>query len=505
MLPDIQTVIAAGPAVAETTVHIAGVPGLGSLLLLVKEITKLPQDVSSNRNASQQLAGRCELLVQALQENGQKHLTVVQAAEIVLNDIRIRMIEWTELGPIQAFAKHGQIAKEVGQCHLNLTACCDQFNIRSGLLTDAWQTEYEKRCQEDSLLMIRYLSDIRNHDEIMSEIVKCDAVAIQQIFSIMQQALSSDVLHSEGSRPGLEKNLYDALQRTGYLLPDKQLLNDEVAVAQAIGIRPGFVTIDICEGVFLGHERVTVKKLRSMQPEPLTIARFRREATVWSKVWRDKQGRKYTVPVYGWYHCDPSLPWKPMHLVYPYYPNGTSIAYVMQHHDVDHIAILQGIAKGLSALHGIDVIHGDLRGISVMIDQTGQPLLTDFGLCKFVEDIDTYLSESVQMSMTNELSMRWYAPETIHDMSQSKQSDIYMYGMTVLEILTHERPFSDIRSIRTVMRKVIDGDRPQRPYDRRIVQRGLDDDVWGLLERCWKQDPSQRPAIQEVVDYMLSL
>jgi len=42
-------------------------------------------------------------------------------------------------------------------------------------------------------------------------------------------------------------------------------------------------------------------------------------------------------------------------------------------------------------------------------------------------------------------------------------------------------------------------DLPQRPLDKEIVARGLDDKMWGLMKECWAMDPTARPAVAAVL------
>ena len=44
---------------------------------------------------------------------------------------------------------------------------------------------------------------------------------------------------------------------------------------------------------------------------------------------------------------------------------------------------------------------------------------------------------------------------------------------------------------------IIDGKRPDRPQE--VQGLGLTDSVWGMVVRCWGQDPAQRPGMTEVV------
>lgn len=43
--------------------------------------------------------------------------------------------------------------------------------------------------------------------------------------------------------------------------------------------------------------------------------------------------------------------------------------------------------------------------------------------------------------------------------------------------------------------------RPSRPTSSSSA-RGLTDDIWALIEDCWKQDPAARPKAEEIVLYL---
>ena len=65
--------------------------------------------------------------------------------------------------------------------------------------------------------------------------------------------------------------------------------------------------------------------------------------------------------------------------------------------------------------------------------------------------------------------------------------------------MTGEHPFPHIKRTPEVLIRVQQGDRPRRPTDPEIVARGLDDNLWVLLEQCWEEDPTVRPKIEEVL------
>ena len=77
----------------------------------------------------------------------------------------------------------------------------------------------------------------------------------------------------------------------------------------------------------------------------------------------------------------------------------------------------------------------------------------------------------------------------------TKQSDCYALGMVIYEVLSGQVPFAEYRAL-TVMRKVLDGERPGRPKgDEGSL---FTDDLWGTLELCWSSQPESRPPIDTI-------
>jgi serine/threonine protein kinase len=99
---------------------------------------------------------------------------------------------------------------------------------------------------------------------------------------------------------------------------------------------------------------------------------------------------------------------------------------------------------------------------------------------------------------------RWLAPEIINpahtrdtvSASESKEADVFAFGMVGVEVFTSKDPFEGQKSNEVVL-AIARGDRPKKPEDAGKV--GLTNRVWELLSRCWKQNPKKRPTMEEVV------
>lgn len=71
--------------------------------------------------------------------------------------------------------------------------------------------------------------------------------------------------------------------------------------------------------------------------------------------------------------------------------------------------------------------------------------------------------------------------------------------------MTGKQPFHYVKRPTEVLVKVRAGERPQRPTEPEAVERGLDDKLWNLLQRCWAQKPENRPTIEDVLAELLQV
>ena len=129
--------------------------------------------------------------------------------------------------------------------------------------------------------------------------------------------------------------------------------------------------------------------------------------------------------------------------------------------------------------------------------------MADFGLLRIVSDgtNTTSSNSSIQGG-----SYRWMSPELfdpekfgLKDGRHTRKSDCYALGMVVYEVLSGRVPFSQLHKY-PVIWGIVNGKRPGRPRGEKGTW--FTDDIWSILERCWKPNPSDRPGIREVFRYL---
>ncbi|KAF9643102.1 kinase-like protein [Thelephora ganbajun] len=208
-----------------------------------------------------------------------------------------------------------------------------------------------------------------------------------------------------------------------------------------------------------------------------------REAVVWKHV-----DHPNIVPFKG-------VTLESLQLVSEWMPGGELGEYIRNNQGVDLVNLLLGIAKGLDYLHSCDVIYGDLRGANILVDATGNARIVDFGHATIARDTIPPVSNTNGQVSTP----RYPAPEILGDGGRcSKESDVFSFGMVMVEVFTGKIPFSNL-STAAAITSITTGDRPKRP-----THPSLTDHLWALTQHCWREKPQDRPHMNELIKRLSS-
>ena len=142
------------------------------------------------------------------------------------------------------------------------------------------------------------------------------------------------------------------------------------------------------------------------------------------------------------------------------------------------------------------LIH-DTPQLNIMIDNTGRAVLADFSLVTFIPDQSTFLSSCVNAGTVRSMSPELLAPEkfSLSRLQPTRESDCYALGMVIYEILSGCTPFGT--GSLAILHRILEGERPERPQGE--AGKLFTDDIWGMVERCWKSEPRARPSARGVL------
>ncbi|KAG6849708.1 hypothetical protein H0H93_006091 [Arthromyces matolae] len=319
-------------------------------------------------------------------------------------------------------------------------------------------------------------------------LLKCEGANVQKVLDTFQWLL--DLPHVDNF---VRRNLVVATQRlskkTG-LYPVCYRVENIVQEDQYPLTTGGYA--DIYKGQFEGHP-VALKAIRVYQTTEIEsfLRSVSNEVIIWGQL-----SHPNILPFYGVYHFQNRISF-----VAPWMEAGDVTQYLKKNPNVDRVLLAVDVARGLQYLHENGIIHGDLKGPNVLIDNGGRARLADFGLSSISDpEILAWTSHSSAASKGG--SYRWQAPELFDvesdtTVKNSKASDVYAMACVCYEIFAGAVPFKNLQYF-TITLRVKSGSRPARPPPQSLSWRewGLTEAIWTLIEECWSQNPEDRPSVE---------
>ncbi|KAF1319978.1 Serine/threonine protein kinase, partial [Globisporangium splendens] len=170
------------------------------------------------------------------------------------------------------------------------------------------------------------------------------------------------------------------------------------------------------------------------------------------RVWHRLKKHPHIVELYGACHVDKR------YFVCEYASNGDLRDYLKRAGN-DHLVWdkLYEIALGLAYMHGLSVVHNDLKCDNVLVGMDGKAKLIDFGLSAIVGDSE------IMVEVKHMGAVHWKSPEYLAGERPSFASDVYSFAMCILEAVTGDIPWGRNMYSAVVRIRVKNGDLPTRP------------------------------------------
>src|SRR5205807_9224287 len=148
------------------------------------------------------------------------------------------------------------------------------------------------------------------------------------------------------------------------------------------------------------------------------------------------------------------------------------------------VELIAKVARTVHYAHEHHILHRDIKPGNILLDQKGEPHLTDFGLARLVETEST-----VTRTMEVLGTPSYMAPEQAvgNNASVTSATDIYGLGAVLYQLLTGHPPFAAGTTYETV-RLVLDTE-PRQP---RLLNPKIDRDLNTICLKCLDKDPQRR-------------
>ncbi|THH30137.1 hypothetical protein EUX98_g4033 [Antrodiella citrinella] len=181
----------------------------------------------------------------------------------------------------------------------------------------------------------------------------------------------------------------------------------------------------------------------------------------------------------------------PWFFVSPYLKNGSLVGYLKSTDgEVDLLKMIHEISKGMTYLHGKGVLHGDLKGANVLVDDRGHCVISDFGQSEMKTEVYRVSGTPLPHG-----TLRWQAPELMSGHSNLTQAaDVYAFAICCVEILTRGGlpwPMADDNTVRHFV--LVQNMRPDLP-----LTRAWSSQFAGIMSTWWDRNPDARPPFVQI-------
>ncbi len=148
--------------------------------------------------------------------------------------------------------------------------------------------------------------------------------------------------------------------------------------------------------------------------------------------------------------------------------------------------LMVSVADAIEHAHQRGILHRDLKPSNVMLDDQGQPIVTDFGLAKQLDRVVLADDETTVGAMLG--TPAYMAPEQVAGESTTL-SDVYSLGGILYSLLTGVPPFTGASAI-----EVIGKVRNKEPIVLSKLDRNIPKDLETICLKCLSKDPRRRYA-----------
>lgn len=176
------------------------------------------------------------------------------------------------------------------------------------------------------------------------------------------------------------------------------------------------------------------------------------------------------------------------------YVPGGSIAGMLKQYNTFQEPLVRNftrqILEGLSYLHSRNIIHRDIKGANILVDNRGAVKISDFGVSKKANFNGMNAAPGTRTSLQG--SVFWMAPEVVRQSGQSIKSDIWSVGCLVVEMFTGSRPFPTMTTLQTLFAVGSNNEKPSIPET-------ASEDAKKFMNKTFEADHEKRPSADELL------
>jgi WD40 repeat protein len=146
-------------------------------------------------------------------------------------------------------------------------------------------------------------------------------------------------------------------------------------------------------------------------------------------------------------------------------------------------ALLAKVARAVDYAHRRGILHRDLKPGNILLDEDGEPLVSDFGLARRLDETGSLVSGAIEGTAA------YMSPEQARGARSSLDvtADVYALGAVLYELLTRQPPFRGMNDVETRLQVINLNPTPPRSIDPSIER-----DLEIICLACLEKEPGRR-------------
>jgi serine/threonine protein kinase len=228
---------------------------------------------------------------------------------------------------------------------------------------------------------------------------------------------------------------------------------------------------------------VALKVLRAGLASPALLARFRHEAQILGRLHNPGIAQIYEAGL-----ADDGQPFFAMEFI-----RGLPLDEYADRHRLDvaaRLALLARVCDTVQHAHDQGVIHRDLKPANILVEDTGQPKVLDFGVARAT---DADLLTQAGLTRTGQVlgTPDYMSPEQVagDPAAIDHRADVYALGVILFELLAHRPPYQlEGRPLAEMARLILEAEPPRLGS----VNPELRGDVETIVAKALAKDPARR-------------
>ena len=161
----------------------------------------------------------------------------------------------------------------------------------------------------------------------------------------------------------------------------------------------------------------------------------------------------------------------------------------------DLVRIAEKISSGLAAAHRLNIVHRDIKADNIIIDESGEPKILDFGLAKAAQTIGFSEKDAATDTVSEELTsagkilgtVSYMSPEQARGEKVDIRSDVFSFGILLYRMVTGELPFEGPTQVSTLA-KILEA-QPEPPH---LKNENIPPELERIIDKCLHKEPSDR-------------